>query len=819
MDYGENENENMNPNMRGQTPISQRRPLQRIGLNTTVLSPTKRRKQCHADEANAAADPVKPGRDEAASGGGAAGGVRNERDRRENLLEVFSRLGKRDLIEQAAPVCKMWHEVAHSKELWATLRGHFRLLDQLLVKEKVVERRSKGGLFRCLRLGTKEAVLLRVVDLEHTNAGRDDGVPTSFLREAALLSKLRHPNIIRHFGSEILGKRAGICTEFVHENFAQWYKRLEDKGRNEKLVDIRVKFRQLLTGLSHVHHQGVMHRNLKPDNIFLDAQGTVKLGDFTTTRMLDLPFQAYTPEDPKERDRSGREMRRLWYRAPELILRDDIYGPKVDAWSVGCLLAEAATGKALFQSDSEVDHLFRVFRMMGTPTAATWPEAVCMKNFSPKFPVYPGFSLSQVISAVCHGSASDHDDLLQRAQPDREDIAHNLMRAAAILGEDGMRALDSMLCMQPSLRAGADAALKSPFFRGPVALASATERDAACPPASLPSNMVHAQMAWDILQVMQRQERSAESPHISGGCAALQLPPGIDASVRSQMIDFIVGLASTLSLTDYTLHLAAAVLDKYMVLMTEPMAHERLQVIGATCLKVADVFNEQSKEYYKQENAVEYAEATHNQATPEQMLICEKEILPMLDFSLRLPTTHWFLQCYLVYGRFTANGSVAKTASFIADLTLLHHDLLAYIPSLRAQCCLVLAVSLQQVQAEKRKPQARGTEAAEGVQVDSAVAPADSTLVPQVAALQHWDRSVRDRVCQGTTAVDAAMCMQEVARVLQVLRRQWKSDKLTAAETKHAAVARKLVYPETFHVSKLVRYVIPDSQQGLCMSQ
>ena len=156
----------------------------------------------------------------------------------------------------------------------------------------------------------------------------------------------------------------------------------------------------------------------------------------------------------------------------------------------------------------------------------------------------------------------------------------------------------------------------------------------------------------------------------------------------------------------------------------------------------------------------------------------------MLDFSLRLPTTHWFLQCYLVYGRFTANGSVAKTASFIADLTLLDHDLLAYIPSLRAQCCLVLAVSLQQVQAEKRKPQARGTEAAEGVQVDSAVAPADSTLVPQIAglvpqsdALQHWDRSVRDRVCQGTTAVDAAMCMQEVARVLQVLRRQWKDRK------------------------------------------
>merc|ERR1719287_381565 len=123
--------------------------------------------------------------------------------------------------------------------------------------------------------------------------------------------------------------------------------------------------------------------------------GVVKLGDFTTTRMLDIPFQSYTPEDSKERERSGREMRRLWYRAPELILRDEIYGPKVDTWSVGCLLAEAATGKALFQSDSEIDHLFRTFRLIGTPSAHSWPEVVSMKSFSVKFPVYSGFAFDQ----------------------------------------------------------------------------------------------------------------------------------------------------------------------------------------------------------------------------------------------------------------------------------------------------------------------------------------------------------------------------------------------------------------------------------------
>merc|ERR1719198_1551945 len=198
----------------------------------------------------------------------------------------------------------------------------------------------------------------------------------------------------------------------------------------EKLHQVRDGFTQLLVGLRYMHHQGLVHRNCKPDNIFRDRHGTVKIGDFTTTRMLDIPFQAYTPEDPKERDRSGREMRRLWYRAPEMILRDEVYGPKVDIWSVGCLLAEAATGKTLLPSDSEIDHLFRTFRLVGTPTAATWPEIVTMKNFTPKFPLYPGFNFAQIARAVNCGSAVDQDALTQHAQPDRQAILTNLKALA-----------------------------------------------------------------------------------------------------------------------------------------------------------------------------------------------------------------------------------------------------------------------------------------------------------------------------------------------------------------------------------------------------
>jgi serine/threonine protein kinase len=76
---------------------------------------------------------------------------------------------------------------------------------------------------------------------------------------------------------------------------------------------------QILQAVSFCHSKGLMHRNLKPDNILVEEDGAIKVSDFTLSRMGVQPDGAYTPEDPKERERSGREARRLWYRAPEML--------------------------------------------------------------------------------------------------------------------------------------------------------------------------------------------------------------------------------------------------------------------------------------------------------------------------------------------------------------------------------------------------------------------------------------------------------------------------------------------------------------------
>jgi len=92
--------------------------------------------------------------------------------------------------------------------------------------------------------------------------------------------------------------------------------------------------------------------------VLIDEKGNVKLCDFTMSKIMTVPNSDYTPEDPKDRERSQRESRRLWYRAPELLLRKKMYSKEVDMWSFGCLLAELCLNKTLFQGECEIEQIF-----------------------------------------------------------------------------------------------------------------------------------------------------------------------------------------------------------------------------------------------------------------------------------------------------------------------------------------------------------------------------------------------------------------------------------------------------------------------------
>lgn len=87
----------------------------------------------------------------------------------------------------------------------------------------------------------------------------------------------------------------------------------------------------------------------------------------------------------------------LWYRAPEILLGDQLYSTPVDVWSIGCIFAEMVTSKPLFPGDSEIDELFRIFRTLGTPDENVWPGVSELPEYKADFPRFAPQSLAQAV--------------------------------------------------------------------------------------------------------------------------------------------------------------------------------------------------------------------------------------------------------------------------------------------------------------------------------------------------------------------------------------------------------------------------------------
>merc|ERR1719456_1846733 len=131
---------------------------------------------------------------------------------------------------------------------------------------------------------------------------------------------------------------------------------------------------QLCLGAAFCHSHRIIHRDLKPQNLLLMGK-TLKLADFGLARTFQVPLPQYT-----------HEVVTLWYRAPEILLGEKKYSHTVDSWSVGCIIPEMASRTPLFPGECEIDELYHIFRLLGTPTEATWPGVTDLPDYKPVFP-------------------------------------------------------------------------------------------------------------------------------------------------------------------------------------------------------------------------------------------------------------------------------------------------------------------------------------------------------------------------------------------------------------------------------------------------
>ena len=111
---------------------------------------------------------------------------------------------------------------------------------------------------------------------------------------------------------------------------------------------------QLLSGVHYMHTNRIIHRDLKASNLLINRKGELKIADLGLAR-------SWNPE----MKRLTNKVITLWYRPPELLLGTHVYSPKIDMWSVGCIVAEMFRRAAFLKGSSDASQLDLIFRTMG----------------------------------------------------------------------------------------------------------------------------------------------------------------------------------------------------------------------------------------------------------------------------------------------------------------------------------------------------------------------------------------------------------------------------------------------------------------------
>ncbi|CAN6575913.1 unnamed protein product [Malus baccata var. baccata] len=223
--------------------------------------------------------------------------------------------------------------------------------------EKVGEG-TYGKVYKAKDKATGQLVALKKTRLEMD----EEGVPPTALREVSLLQMLSQSlYIVRLICVEHVDSKEGKPVLYlVFEYLDTDLKKFIDshrKGPNPRPMPpslVQSFMYQLCKGVAHCHSHGVLHRDLKPQNLLLDKErGILKIADLGLGRAFTVPLKSYT-----------HEIVTLWYRAPEVLLGSAHYSTGVDMWSVGCIFAEMARRQALFPGDSEFQQLLHIFRYL-----------------------------------------------------------------------------------------------------------------------------------------------------------------------------------------------------------------------------------------------------------------------------------------------------------------------------------------------------------------------------------------------------------------------------------------------------------------------
>ncbi|KAI9479515.1 phospho-Cdk2 in complex with cyclin B [Zychaea mexicana] len=215
----------------------------------------------------------------------------------------------------------------------------------------------------------------KIVALKKIRLAFSEGIPVTAMREIAILKEMNHSNVIGLTDLVQKDTSVYIVSDYLDMDLRRY---MNEVGRKGMTPDhIKSYMHQLLMGLQYCHSHRILHRDLKPQNLLINREGKLIIADLGLSRVFGVPMRTYT-----------HQVITLWYRPPEILLGSRYYSTAVDMWSVGCIFAEMMTLRPIFPGDSQIDELFRIFQLLGTPSEDLWAGVTTLPDFNITFPCW-----------------------------------------------------------------------------------------------------------------------------------------------------------------------------------------------------------------------------------------------------------------------------------------------------------------------------------------------------------------------------------------------------------------------------------------------
>jgi serine/threonine protein kinase len=217
----------------------------------------------------------------------------------------------------------------------------------------------------------------------------ENGECMYYLREVTILRSVNHPNIIEFLACRHVKDQRYLYMRRATQTLKDYIKSSDAKNNDSQ--NKRYLY-QLAIALNYLHLRGIIHRDVKPENVLLFPDGLLQLADFGLSRMVMCEGESHT---------GG--VVTLWWRAPEILLGTEHYDYCVDVWSFGIILLTLYLGYCPITGTTEDVQIIHIFKFLGTPTEEVWPGVSKLPRWT-LFQDYPGvdFGVDPIVTDLAH---------------------------------------------------------------------------------------------------------------------------------------------------------------------------------------------------------------------------------------------------------------------------------------------------------------------------------------------------------------------------------------------------------------------------------